>query len=608
MLERFTVESVREGQSRALNQQRTSNPVTSIISSDAIGNLPDNTVAEALARLAGVNVVVDGRSAFASIRGSQAKLNSVTLDGSHISSPANDGIFSNAGRETRAVDLSKIPSDMISRIEVIKALPADRDADSFGGLINLVTRSAFDQPGRSINGRAEYRYNSLSKDDGFAFIIPGISHQGISEYDQRYRTSERNSLGGSLNLDFRPNATSQFYLKLFHSGSETAMTRWRLRERGFNTFNATSTDALARGAEARLTRRLERIETDRANDRLAIGGKTNLPEGTLVELAEGVWWGETQQGKRQFKPIDFNHERLGSDAGRAYDTGYHVRVLQPALLLWQRSRDAKIGVPLTRWLRTWAEAAEGNDNGKPSGIVPAALQWPSGRVGSRERGWIGPQLAGDPMAELYSWPGYPVRMMTTALLQAQVQTGEALFLAPLLRMAERRRDHLAAGGRDGPPGSERWAAHRLAGIINEPLAKWRQLTGDDRFDSLLRADANGYVRTQFAPNLAGAVLDSFVRTPLDSERTLPNMRGGDLLIGSFANGQIGWNRPFAGAGQYRTPLPGLYLCGGSTHPGGNVTGLCGYNAARVIAADTGKSIWWQPPDLESRLRDLGGQN
>ena len=31
--------------------------------------------------------------------------------------------------------------------------------------------------------------------------------------------------------------------------------------------------------------------------------------------------------------------------------------------------------------------------------------------------------------------------------------------------------------------------------------------------------------------------------------------------------------------------PGLYLCGGSTHPGGNITGLCGYNAARVIAAD-----------------------
>lgn len=107
--------------------------------------------------------------------------------------------------------------------------------------------------------------------------------------------------------------------------------------------------------------------------------------------------------------------------------------------------------------------------------------------------------------------------------------------------------------------------------------------------------------TEFAPNLAGAVLDAFTRSPLDTERTLPNMHGGDLLVGSFAHGQVGWSRPFPGAGHYRTPLRGLYLCGGSTHPGGNVTGLCGYNAARVIAADAGRTIGWNPPNLEDVL-------
>ena len=110
--------------------------------------------------------------------------------------------------------------------------------------------------------------------------------------------------------------------------------------------------------------------------------------------------------------------------------------------------------------------------------------------------------------------------------------------------------------------------------------------------------------TQYAPNLADAVIDVFARTPLDTERTLPNMKSGDLLVGSFANNQIGENRPFAGAGRYRTPLAGLYLCGGSTHPGGNITGLCGYNAARVIAADLDCPIWWNPPDVEEALRSL----
>jgi phytoene dehydrogenase-like protein len=101
---------------------------------------------------------------------------------------------------------------------------------------------------------------------------------------------------------------------------------------------------------------------------------------------------------------------------------------------------------------------------------------------------------------------------------------------------------------------------------------------------------------RFAPNLAdGAIIDAFTRSPLDTERTLPNMHRGDLLVGSLDHGQVGYNRPFAGAGQYRTPIAGLYLCGGSTHPGGNITGLCGYNAARVIAADLGVKIWWEPP-------------
>jgi phytoene dehydrogenase-like protein len=110
---------------------------------------------------------------------------------------------------------------------------------------------------------------------------------------------------------------------------------------------------------------------------------------------------------------------------------------------------------------------------------------------------------------------------------------------------------------------------------------------------------------KFAPNLRGkAVIDSFSRSPLDTERSLPNMQAGDLLVGSFANQQVGYNRPFLGAGQYRAPIGNLYMCGGSTHPGGNITGLCGYNAARIVAADLKLPIWWNPPQVEEALRAL----
>ncbi len=110
---------------------------------------------------------------------------------------------------------------------------------------------------------------------------------------------------------------------------------------------------------------------------------------------------------------------------------------------------------------------------------------------------------------------------------------------------------------------------------------------------------------QYAPNLGGAVVDWFARSALDTERTFPNMREGDLLIGAFTNGQIGFDRPFPGAGHYRGHVDGLYLCGSCCHPGGNITGLPGYNAAQVISADLGLPGNWPTP-IADRLAGLAG--
>ncbi len=86
------------------------------------------------------------------------------------------------------------------------------------------------------------------------------------------------------------------------------------------------------------------------------------------------------------------------------------------------------------------------------------------------------------------------------------------------------------------------------------------------------------------------MIDSFTRSPLDVERALPNMREGDLLVGAFTNGSGRLSTARSAApDRYRTHIPRLYLCGSSSHPGGNITGLPGYNAARVILKDLGVS-------------------
>ena len=106
---------------------------------------------------------------------------------------------------------------------------------------------------------------------------------------------------------------------------------------------------------------------------------------------------------------------------------------------------------------------------------------------------------------------------------------------------------------------------------------------------------------EYAPGLEERVIDRFTRSPLDVERSFPNMRYGDLLVGAFTDGQIGHDRPFPGAGEYRTCIDGLYLCGSCCHPGGNITGLPGYNAAQVLLSDLGLDADWMPEPLMNRL-------
>ncbi|MEP6951640.1 MAG: NAD(P)/FAD-dependent oxidoreductase [Ginsengibacter sp.] len=110
--------------------------------------------------------------------------------------------------------------------------------------------------------------------------------------------------------------------------------------------------------------------------------------------------------------------------------------------------------------------------------------------------------------------------------------------------------------------------------------------------------------TAYAPNLEHDVTSSFTRSALDTERSFPNMKDGDLLVGAFTNGQIGYHRPFPGAGHYRGHLKGLYLCGSACHPGGNITGLPGYNCAQVIFSDLDLLSPWAPVPSEEYLKKL----
>ena len=105
---------------------------------------------------------------------------------------------------------------------------------------------------------------------------------------------------------------------------------------------------------------------------------------------------------------------------------------------------------------------------------------------------------------------------------------------------------------------------------------------DDRREQV--ADLMIDTVARYAPNFRKAVIARQIFSPLDLERTF-GLVGGDIFHGTLELGQLFSARPVLGHADYRAPIPGLYMCGSGTHPGGGVTGAPGHNAAREVLRD-----------------------
>jgi phytoene dehydrogenase-like protein len=100
----------------------------------------------------------------------------------------------------------------------------------------------------------------------------------------------------------------------------------------------------------------------------------------------------------------------------------------------------------------------------------------------------------------------------------------------------------------------------------------------------------GHLR-RAAPNLTEEkILARLVVAPPDLEQANPHMWRGTFHGGDRSLAHSGPLRPAPGWAQHRMPIPGLYQTGGTTHPGGSVTGGPGRNAATVMLNDLGQSL------------------
>jgi len=180
----------------ALSRQRANDGNIAVLTADAIGQFPDENVAEAARRAVGVNVLNDqGEGRFVSIRGMSPNLVSTSINGVRLTSPE---------AEDRQVGLDVIDADVLSSVVINKTLLPNMDGDSVGGNVEIETMSGFDVDELYLRARAATLYSDIEEDFGWRgginfannFLNGRLGVAGSLSYQQRVFGSESFEVDG----------------------------------------------------------------------------------------------------------------------------------------------------------------------------------------------------------------------------------------------------------------------------------------------------------------------------------------------------------------------------------------------------------------------------
>lgn len=349
------------GQARAINRQRASTSVKTIVASEEIGEFPDQNPAEALQRLPGLQLQRDqGEGRFVSIRGLNANLNTVSINGMRVPSAEND---------ERQVALDVIPSDLIEGLEVSKTITPDMDGDAIGGNIEVKTLNAFDRDGFGGNARLEGGYNDLrgewsprvggavsdifsvggGKDnlgiaigttyedrqlgsdnmetDGGWILDPATGERFPKQSEQRAYIVDRERAGLAFNVDFRPDDNNEYYLRTLYSDYKDSETRRRNQytfedafDDGFlDTETGIASDGVEHGKDIKFRDETQTIFT------AIVGGENRIDDWTIDYELGYASAREEESGRIDAEFV----QNQGSEA-RSYTQGEQFQISGPA--------------------------------------------------------------------------------------------------------------------------------------------------------------------------------------------------------------------------------------------------------------------------------------
>lgn len=196
VMDQFLVAGTREynAEAIAINEQRFAPNLKNVVSTDAFGEINQGNIGEFLKHVPGVSVELkDGNSPSGiQVRGFNSNFTNVTLDGGQLASAP----LANTSNHTRQFVLEQANINNLARIEVVKLPTPELSANTLGGSVNLISKSAFEYEKPELNVTVSLSGNS----EDFKFSkTPGPGRKETYKVrpsvDLRYALPINNRLG-----------------------------------------------------------------------------------------------------------------------------------------------------------------------------------------------------------------------------------------------------------------------------------------------------------------------------------------------------------------------------------------------------------------------------
>jgi len=145
-LGQYVVSSAREGNAKAIMDQRNAGNMKKVVASDAFGTVPENNVGEFIKLMPGVTAdYVEADVRAIRIRGYNPKYTSVMIDGARVAMAGSSTIGTG-----RTFEFEQLSISSVEAVELTKT-PTPDQPSTVAGTVNLRSKSAFDSKGRRIH-------------------------------------------------------------------------------------------------------------------------------------------------------------------------------------------------------------------------------------------------------------------------------------------------------------------------------------------------------------------------------------------------------------------------------------------------------------------------